>query len=136
MIQPFVDRFMANEAAVKARFAEKHPDSYGDIVRAVIEAITNGELLGSGSPDPERIHAIDDGSYQGTLVFVIAETGYQPDDYWYVKVDYGSCSGCDTLEAIQDHSGDSPTSEQVDDYWTLALHVVQGLKLMGGDPVW
>jgi len=47
-------------------------------------------------------------------------------------VSYGSCSGCDTLEAIRDYSGDTPTEKQLDEYMTLALHVVQGLRQISG----
>src|SRR5581483_5779174 len=100
---------------------------YDRIVQIVIEAI-GGD--GYGEPDPSRIHTIDDGDYQGTLLFVIAANGYQPYDYWYTKVSYGSCSGCDTLEAVRSYSDDTPTAEQVNDYWTLALHIVQGLVAM------
>ncbi len=82
------------------------------------------------SMDPERIHRIDDGDYQGTLVFVIGASGYQPSTYWYVTVGYGSCSGCDTLEAIRFYGDDPPTSQQVTDYATLAPHIVEGLREM------
>jgi hypothetical protein len=91
-----------------------------------------------GEPDPTRIHQIDDGDYQGTLLFVIAASGYQPSDYWYVKVGYGSCSGCDTLQAIDGYGGysdEAPSKDQVDDYMTLALHIIQGLKSMQGEQV-
>lgn len=63
------------------------------------------------APHPERIHQIDDGDYQGTLIFVIGAGGYQPSRYWYVKVGYGSCSGCDTLQAIRGYEDDAPTKE-------------------------
>jgi hypothetical protein len=133
MIQPFVDHFLANEQKVRAGLAAKHPDEYRDIVRLVIEHIADqGDY---GCPDPDRIHQIDDGDYQGTLVFVIGASGYQPDDYWYARVGYGSCSGCDTLQAINEYTDDPPTQEQVNDYWTLALHVAQGLKPMQGEEV-
>lgn len=101
--------------------------NYEDIVRVTIEAVHNGY----GTPDPKAIHLIDDGDYQGTLLFVIAEDTYQPHDYWYVKVWYGSCSGCDTLQSILYCSDDK--QEQVNDLFTLALHVVQGLKKMDYD---
>ena len=73
---------------------------------------------------------IDHGQYQRTQLFVIAETGYEPSNYFSVYVDYGSCSGCDTLERIRylERSDESPTNEQVDMMMTLALHIVQGLK--------
>jgi hypothetical protein len=133
VIQALIDRFMREEAQaqLRAEFSAKHPESYLDVVRAVVRAITDADEY--RAPDPERIHQIDDGDYQGTLVFVIAATGYQPSDYWYVKVNYGSCSGCDTLQAISSYSDQPPTAEQVRDYLTLALHVAQGLKKMGDD---
>jgi len=77
------------------------------------------------------------------LVYVIAESGYQPNTYWYVKVSYGSCSGCDTLEAIMCGNWGHETKEEEDEWkeqaidklMTLALHIVQGLKKMGDDDV-
>jgi hypothetical protein len=105
---------------------------YEEIVREVIKVLGDEDRY--GTPDPEHIHIINDGNYQGTLIFVIPEGGYQPDRYWYVKVGYGSCSGCDTLQAIQ--GWEDPISEQeVDDTMMLALHIVQGLKEMGEEVV-
>ncbi len=136
MIREFTDKFVAAEAAVKERIRETPPGDYESIVRIVIETISNGEAeYGDREwPDPERIHSIDDGDYQGTLVFVIAATGYQPYTYWCTLVSYGSCSGCDTLQAIRCYSDEPLDDEQVQDYWTLALHVAQRLAPMGGDP--
>lgn len=131
MIAEFVELFMAGKPKLEALFSEKHPENYKAIVEAVMAVLNNGEHY--GAPDPKRIHELDDGDYQGTLVYVIAATGYQPSDYWYVKVGYGSCSGCDTLEGIRSYSDDKPTEDQVRDYMTLALHIVQGLKKMGDD---
>lgn len=130
MIDAFVKQWDARKSEVRAEFATKHPDEYLDVVKAVVRILGDGSY---GSPDPERIHLIDDGDYQGTLVFVIGADGYQPSDYWYVKVGYGSCSGCDTLQAIGEYSSEPPTEEQIAEYMTLALHVVQGLKRMGDD---
>ena len=131
MIAEFVELFMAGKPQLEAMFSEKHPENYKAIVEAVVTVLNNGE--DHGAPDPERIHELDDGDYQGTMVYVIAATGYQPIDYWYVKVSYGSCSGCDTLEGIRNYGDDKPSEEQVRDYMTLALHIVQGLKKMGDD---
>ena len=133
MIKEFVDRFMAKEKEIRDLFSSKHPESYADIVRVVVEAIKKEDDY--DTPDPERIHQIDDGDYQGTLVFVIAANGYQPSTYWAVLVSYGSCSGCDTLEGIRGYDDSPPNEQQVKDYWTLALHVVQGLKKIGEDLV-
>jgi hypothetical protein len=128
MIQLFVDRWMAKQEEVRAKFAAKHPDDYKGIVRTVVEAIGAD---GYDDPDPERIHQIDDGDYQGTLVFVIGANGYQPSNYWAVMVSYGSCSVCDTLQALRGYDDEAPTVEQVTGYMTLALHIVQGLKPLG-----
>jgi hypothetical protein len=130
MIREFVERFQSPEgqASLRAAFS-KRPDTYQDVVRAVIEVVAGSKDW--DVPDPDRIHAIDDGDYQGTLVFVIAEKGYQPSRYWYAKVGYGSCSGCDTLQAICSYSSDAPTDDEISQYMTLALHIVQGLKEMG-----
>jgi hypothetical protein len=132
MITEFVKRFDAARDALRAQFAAAHPESYEAIVRAVIEVVRDADDE-YDSPDPARIHVIDDGDYQGTLLFVIAAGGYQPSDYWYVKVGYGSCSGCDTLEAIRNYDDEPPTAEQAEQYLTLALHIVQGLKKMGDE---
>jgi hypothetical protein len=129
MIKAFVQAWENNKDKVESLFRAKHPDGYLDIVKAVVSTLGGEDSY--GCPDPKRIHEINDGDYQGTLLFVIAAKGYQPSTYWYVKVSYGSCSGCDTLEAIRRYDGKSiPTKTQVEDYMVLALHIVQGLKEM------
>lgn len=133
MIQEFVDRYMANKDALAAIYAEKHPESYEEIVRNVVTALDDEDSV--RGMDPNRIHEIDDGDYQGTLVYVIGGTGYQPDEYWYVKISYGSCSGCDTLESIRCYDSGKPREGQIADYMSLSLHVVEGLKKMGDDVV-
>jgi hypothetical protein len=130
VIQNFIDRFMANQAAIEAKFKAAHPESYEDIVRVVVDAVKGDEY---DHMDPSRIHTIDDGDYQGTLLFVIASSGYKPSKYWYVKVGYGSCSGCDTLQDIRGYTDEPVTDQQLRDYMTLALHIVQGLKEMSDD---
>lgn len=132
MIKEFVDRFAANEATLRAGFEQQHPSSYKELVAAVVRAVAGPDVY--ESPSVDRIHEIDDGEYQGTLVYVIGAGGYQPHEYWYVKVGYGSCGGCDTLQTIRfAHDGDTPNAEQVRQYMTLATHILQGLKRMGDD---
>jgi hypothetical protein len=131
MIQTYVDRFMAPEgqATLRAALSQAHP-SYRSLVTDVIKVIAADDY---DAPDPERIHEIDDGDYQGTLLYVIGARGYQPSDYFYVKVRYGSCSGCDTLQGIREYQETPPREDQIKDYMTLALHIVQGLKKLGED---
>lgn len=126
MIKEFVERWEANKDKIREFFINKPPESYQDVVETVVANITDEEY-GDVSPDPKRIHMIDDGDYQGTLLFVIAEKGYQPDTYYFCKIDYGSCSGCDTLQQVRD---DLKGDKQIDAYMQLALHVVQNLKEM------
>jgi len=122
VIQQFVDRFMEAKPKLREKLLKEIDDyscSYGSIVKAVVEAI--------GKPlDPERIQCIDWGDYQGTLCFVVGETGYQPLRHWGACVGYGSCSGCDTLEAIKDDG--EPEDVKAEKLLTIALHFVQGLK--------
>lgn len=126
MIQEFVDRFMANKSQLESAFSVTHPDNYDDLVKAVVTVLATNDHY--DSMDPERITRIDHGDYQGTLLYIIGAQGYQPSTYWSVKVSYGSCSGCDTLQAIQGYDGSTPTSDEIEQYMTLALHIVQGLK--------
>lgn len=142
MEQVFVDRFMEHKDQIRESFRTNPPESYLGIVAAVVDAITEDDEYNYDgfNPDPDRIHQINDGDYQGTLVFVIGEKGYQPSRYWGLTVSYGSCSGCDTLEAIRVSSEwDDDTDEEVtivtesnlDDYMSLALHVVQWITKIG-----
>jgi hypothetical protein len=132
MIQPFVDEFMAKRGDIAESFAKKFPEDYGEIVHTVVTALKDVKI-DYYHMDPDRIHIIDDGDYQGTLLFIIASDEYQPNVYWYVPVSYGSCSCCDTLQAIYmdgDSDSEGSTPEQVKDLMTLALHIVQGLKMV------
>jgi len=126
MIEKFVNLWEARKKEVEIQFQTKHPDNYEEIVKTVVSILRDEEQC-EPFPDPERIHSIDDGDWQGTLLFVIGSDGYQPSDYWFVKVDYGSCSGCDTLKGIRQYNDDPPSEAQVKDYMTLALHILQGL---------
>ena len=127
MIDQFVKAWDERKGEIEAKFRANHPSDYKEVVCNVIEILDNGY----DTPDPKRIHEIDDGDYQGTLLYIIAENGYQPSEYWFVRVDYGSCSGCDTLEAIRGYSGEPPNDKQVKEYMMLALHIIQGLKKLG-----
>lgn len=133
MIQEFVDRFNENRNMLKANFKKKHPEDYKEIVKSAIQLLKSDD--GYSFPDPDIIHEIDDGNCQGTLLYIIPEHAYNPSEYWYVKISYGSCSSCDTLESIKKYSDHPPTDEQVKDYIMLALHIVQGLKKMSEDIV-
>lgn len=130
MIEEFTQRYFAKLPELREKFSGDHPKAYIDVVRFVVEILSDGEY---GQMDATRIHEIDDGEYQGTLVYVIGAVGYQPSDYWYARIGYGSCSGCDTLQSISNYSSEKPDDGQIKDYMTLALHVVQALRKMNGE---
>lgn len=86
--------------------------------------------------DPERITVIDHGDYQGTRLFVVGTTGYQPSEYWYVATGYGSCSGCDTWEAIRGYGSDPLDAKQKEDIYQLLHDIASGFRRMySGDEV-
>jgi hypothetical protein len=126
MVETFVQAWEKRKGELEAKYREQHPSSYGVIVRDLVGVL--GAPGDYGTPDPSRITEIDDGDYQGTLVFVVAEHAYQPHVYWVTKVAYGSCSGCDTLQDIRGYTNAPPTAQQTADYMTLALHILQGFK--------
>ena len=130
MITEFVKCFMDKKRILEQRFARKHPEDYLEIVRGVVSLFDMDEGDEADTPDPNRIYEIDDGECQGTLVFVIGDKSYHPHNYWYVKIGYGSCSGCDTLIGIRGYSNKKPTQEEVGEYMILALHIVQAFKKM------
>lgn len=103
--------------------------NYGYLVELIVKYILNDEDAGWGELWNEKeISEIDNGDYQGTLLYLIPSKMYQPgpSNYLMTFAEYGSCSVCDTLEGIQsEHYGKKPTEEQVEDYMTLCLHLVQ-----------
>lgn len=129
MIKEFVDAFISSKALLKLKLKDRHPEDYAELVKWVIQ-IFEGIPNEYDYPNPDKIHKIDDGDYQGTLLFLIPSVTYQPHKYWYVFIHYGSCSGCDTFTAIKDYCDDPPSESQIEDYMTLTLHIVQGLRVM------
>jgi hypothetical protein len=128
MIQEFVNRFTENKEKVKKQLRGKVISSYEEIVKIAISSLEDRNSDYEYDIDSSRIHSVDDGDYQGTILFVIAAKGYQPSDYWYVKFSYGSCSCCDTLQGINDECDDEKT--RIESYITLMLHIIQNLKKM------
>lgn len=82
--------------------------------------------------DSLNVQEIDNGNYQGTLMFIIHRAMYQPsaEDYLVTYSYYGSCSGCDTIEGIRCYEDGKPTLNQIDQYMTLCLHLVQRMKFI------
>ncbi len=131
MIQEFVDRFMDATPELKAKLKESRPSDYDELVRMVVDTLHSDDY---GSPDPGRITVIDHGGYQGTRLYIVGADGYQPSTYWSIFVSYGSCSGCDTFQANRAGAfwdDDSISDEEVNGNWTMMLHMVQSMKVVG-----
>lgn len=106
---------------------------YEDLVKLLFDIVINPSIKNSYKRfDTENILVIDDGDYQGTLVFVLHRDHCQPsiEDYVYTNVCYGSCSYCDTLQGIHGYEYGLPDEQQVEDYMELCLHLLQRCNFM------
>jgi len=106
---------------------------YKQLLELTLKTIfPNNDKKYNGLPHYSRVTVVDSGNYQGTMIFVITADDYQPSasDHWYTCVDYGSCSGCDTLQAITNYDNGLPNEEQAKDLFTLCLHLMQKMKRM------
>lgn len=136
MIKFCVEKWNKNhkllEAALKSR-TDLNTCGYRTLVEMAVTYIFNdgldcdrydycGKLF-----RPDLITEIDNGDYQGTLIYLIPNATYQPGpgDYLMTYVYYGSCSVCDTLQAIQDYIEGPLTDEQISDFMSLCKNLVQ-----------
>jgi hypothetical protein len=115
---------------IRENLKEYNNCDYKFLVEKVVRFIFNDEdsEYGEGYSYKE-ITEIDNGDYQGTLLYMIPEDTYQPSesDYLLTYVGYGSCSGCDTLQSIQcwyDFE-DEDKEQMIKDFFGLCLNIVQ-----------
>lgn len=103
---------------------------YKTLVKMTFEKIYNVENNIDEYPymtlDCESVTEIDNGDYQGTLLYLIPFDRYQPSEFEYLMtyVDYGSCSGCDTLLSIIDWGDARPTDTQVNELLALCKDIL------------
>lgn len=131
MIQKYVDAFRENKKQFE-KWVESIEEeiTYIDILKQVINLCLNPKYVDTlYELDENKVTEIDNGDYQGTLIYLIPRNCYQPmvSDYVYTSVFYGSCSGCDTLLAAQDWSYCN-IKYDVDMVTTIALHLVENMK--------
>ena len=103
---------------------------YHHLVKMVVKYILNDEDSGYGKNwDADNITEIDNGNYQGTLLFIIPADTYQPSEYEYLMtyVRYGSCSVCDTLQSIRGWGDEPITPEQIKDFMGLCKDLVTNM---------
>ena len=134
MDKDIISAWDENQKKVREWIATVKNDSfsYKSLLENTIRIIFEEKDDPYGLPDYKRITEIDNGNYQGALIFVVGGKGYQPgvENHWYTSVYYGSCSGCDTLKGISGYSDELPNDDQIQQYWTLCLHMIQKMKRM------
>lgn len=138
MIQKFVKQWDECKHLLEEKYKKEFPQSYESIFKDLFQiVIKDTHTFGDYDKwDFDRFRVIDDGVYQGDLIFLLCTDSYQPtmNDYIVCEVSYGSCSGCDTFERIlSDGDWDSkiPSEHQTKEFMTLALHILQGTKILG-----
>lgn len=128
MIKFCKEQWAKNEEGLRKSLGKNYrKDSYNylDLVKLVVTEILNKNDYEEW--DVDNITEIDNGDYQGTLLYLIPRKTYQPSEYEYLMtyVGYGSCSGCDTLLDIQ-FSGNSE-EERINDYVGLCRDIVRNI---------
>lgn len=140
MVKEFVEAWDANKDKLEKYFKTHEMYEYNDyvyLVKLLFDIVINptfnarkGSLFDTKLED---IEVLDDGDYQGTEIYILHKNMYQPsvDDYVYTSICYGSCSGCDTLMNIHQYDYNKlPDEEQVKDYMSLCLHLLQRCHYM------
>lgn len=133
MIKYALKKWSENKDALRNAIQQTEKDKrctwdYEEIVKLVCRYIFN-ENVSREEPmiNVDGITMIDNGDYQGTLLFMLPFDAYQPAEYEYLMtyVGYGSCSGCDTLQSIQaDDEDDETEKEMVDSYLGICKDIV------------
>lgn len=125
MINEIITKWENNKKNLQGWFAKNHPIDYQQIVTKLFELVINIPFF---KWDIGKMVILDTGGYQGDQIYLIQSM----DGPWMVTHNkYGSCSGCDTLEAIcdrDDRKAGPPLKHHVEGYMTLALHLVQKMR--------
>lgn len=129
MIYYALSRWDKRNADLRKALKEKDTEwlnncSYKDLVKLVFDVIFNEQHIMYPSFDTENITEIDNGDYQGTLLYLIPFDTYQPSESEYLMtyVGYGSCSCCDTLQGIQYSINEN--DKHINDFMTLCRDIV------------
>ena len=117
MIRLVKEGWYKNEAKLEEKIKNMSWEGivdYKTLVILSVDTILNDPELSDYNWDTENITEIDNGAYQGTLLYIIPRDTYQPSEYDYLMtcVGYGSCSGCDSLEAIRNYEGGPVTQSE------------------------
>ena len=135
MLKIVVEKWWKNKKKLEDAYRTKkgwNSCSYLDIVKETVDIILNDNDNDNDEYAKwsiEHITEIDNGSYQGTLLYLIPENTYEPNESEYLMtyVGYGSCSGCDTLLAAQNWGDDLLDEEQIKAFMSLSLHILENM---------
>lgn len=133
MLKYCLDKWNKNKGLLEERLKKDttlNSCDYTYLVKLVVDFILNPhEEYGDNGWDSKHITVVDNGDYQGTQLFLIPRDTYQPGEYDYLMtyVGYGSCSGCDTLQAIQEWDDKPLTERQLKDFMTLCKDLVTSM---------
>lgn len=127
MLKILVEKWDENKDQLKKQLETRtdlNSCDYKDLVKMTFDVILNSDEY--TKIDTENIVEINHGDYQGTLLYMIPFDRYQPseNDYLITYVSYGSCSGCDTLQQIQEYGEELLTETQVKDFMVLCKDLI------------
>ena len=131
MLKYCYEKWNKNQGVLEAalRKTDLYSQSYKDLLKLTVECIFNDGEYCQPLWNAKNITEIDDGDYQGTLLYLIPEDTYQPSEYEYLMtyIGYGSCSGCDLLQSIQPYCGEPITDLDVKNYMSLCKDFITNM---------
>ena len=94
MIQEIIQKWETNKSKLEQKFKTHKAHSglsYETIVKYIFEIVINDSDDDYENYDVSKMTVIDDGSYQGTQIFIIPKSTYQPsvEDYLLTHTYYG-----------------------------------------------
>lgn len=132
MIKYCLEKWDANKEKLRKVLSGENLEAieYKDLVKMVVRYVLNDENEYDYERwDYDRITEIDNGDYQGTLLYLIPKNTFQPSEYDYLMayVNYGSCSGCDALQYLQSLIYPNQTEKNVNDFMTLCKDILTSI---------
>lgn len=115
------NNMLYNALSERLKLSELQDYYYDNLVKLSVQCILNDE----DEWDVENITEIDNGNYQGTLLYLIPRSTCQPDETEYLMtyIGYGSCGVCDTLQGIQYGSYEDST-QIIQEYMMLCKDII------------
>lgn len=103
--------------------------SYHELLVLTVENILNEGEYEYPRWDTDEITQIDNGDYQGTLLYLIPEDTYQPSEHEYLMtyIGYGSCTCCDFLQSIQPYHNEKTTDDDIKNFMTLCKDFITNM---------